>query len=146
MDVGGTIGWTRDAVVTADEILRRLNESGPLVRIPAIVPSEVARRFAWADGSGEIGIIASVTQPFCGDCVRLRLSAEGTLYSCLFATSGTSLRSALNERVPREELADRIRSTWVRRSDNYSEVRESRGLRGHLVQLGEKVRMSMVGG
>src|SRR5207342_652364 len=95
MDVGATNGWRLDDVVPAGEIVSRIAAVFPLEPIEAAYRGEVARRWCYADGKGEIGVIASVTQPFCGDCTRSRISAEGKLYTCLFATRGTDLRALI---------------------------------------------------
>jgi cyclic pyranopterin phosphate synthase len=146
MDVGGTIDWNRDEVVPSREIFDRLSDLGPLVPLPALSASDVARRYGWADGAGEIGIIASVTRPFCGDCVRLRLSAEGTLYTCLFATQGHALRQALREGLSQTDLMKLLRSVWAVRDDNYSETRGLETRLPRVLPLQPKVRMAMVGG
>lgn len=140
MDVGTTNGWRLDDVVPAAEVVRRIDEVFPLEPVPPNYPGEVARRFRYRDGAGEIGVIASVTQPFCGDCTRARISAEGVLYTCLFASKGTDLRSLLREGVGDEELAEILAAVWGARADRYSEIRSSatRGL--------ARVEMSYIGG
>ncbi len=123
MDVGHTNGWRLDDVVPAEEIVRRIAERWPLEPVEAARPDETARRWRYADGAGEIGVIASVTQPFCGGCSRARLSAEGRLYTCLFAQRGHDLRAPLRLGSSDEELEQLLRGIWSRRSDRYSELR-----------------------
>jgi len=144
MDVGTTNGWRMDAVVPAAEVLARLGAELPLEPLPARYPGEVAQRFRYADGSGEVGVIASVTQPFCGGCTRARLSAEGTLYTCLFAAGGTDLRAVLRAGAADEELLEVIAGVWRAREDRYSELRTAEtGADG---AAGPKVEMSYIGG
>ncbi|HZT54169.1 MAG TPA: GTP 3',8-cyclase MoaA, partial [Gaiellaceae bacterium] len=123
MDVGSTNGWRLEDVVPAEEIVRRIGERWPLQPLPPERPDATARRFRYLDGAGEIGIVASVTQPFCGSCSRARLSAEGRLYTCLFAARGHDLRAPLRLGASDEELTRAIRSLWTRRRDRYSELR-----------------------
>jgi cyclic pyranopterin phosphate synthase len=123
MDVGHTNGWRLDDVVPADEIVARIAETMPLEPLPPNYPGEVADRWRYADGSGEVGVIASVSQPFCGDCTRARLSADGQLYTCLFAVAGHDLRGPLRDGVDDEALAAAIVSVWAGRADRYSELR-----------------------
>ncbi len=125
MDVGNLNGWKLDDVVTADEIVTRIDAAMPLEPVPGNYPGEVARRYRYRDGSGEIGIIASVTRPFCGGCTRLRLSPEGELYTCLFAIDGTDLRAPLRDGASDEALGRIVRDMWTRRTDRYSEIRSS---------------------
>jgi cyclic pyranopterin phosphate synthase len=140
MDVGATNGWRLDDVVPAAEIVAAIDAELPLEPVEPAYRGEVARRWRYRDGTGEIGVIASVTQPFCGDCTRARISAEGRLYTCLFAVRGHDLRALLRSGATDEELGDAIASVWGRRTDRYSEVRSDRtsGLR--------KVEMSYIGG
>jgi len=140
MDVGNANGWRLDDVVPAGEIIARINAEMPLEPVGPNYRGEVARRYRYKDGSGEIGVIASVTQPFCGDCTRARLSAEGRLYTCLFASRGHDLRALLRGGKPDGEIAEFLRSVWSRRDDRYSELRSSAtpGL--------PKVEMSRIGG
>jgi len=140
MDVGSTNGWQLDDVVPAHEIIARLNAELPIEPIDANYRGEVAKRWQYKDGSGEIGIIASVTQPFCGDCTRTRLSAEGRLYTCLFASDGFDLRQLLRSGASDAEIADTIASIWRKRNDRYSEIRS-----GETADL-PKVEMSYIGG
>jgi cyclic pyranopterin phosphate synthase len=125
MDVGNANGWRLDDVVPAGEIIARINAEMPLEPIDPNYRGEVARRYRYADGSGEIGVIASVTQPFCGDCTRARLSADGRLYTCLFASRGHDLRALLRGGKSDDEIAEFLRSVWTRRDDRYSELRSS---------------------
>src|SRR5579872_4261353 len=125
MDVGNRNHWRRDLVVPSRELLARIGERWPLEPLGREYRGEVAERYAFADGGGEVGFISSVTQPFCGDCSRARLSSDGVLYTCLFATQGTSLRDALRSGASDEELLGRISALWQRRADRYSELRSS---------------------
>ncbi len=125
MDVGTLNGWKLDQVVPACEIIERIGAEIPLEPIEPNYRGEVASRYRYADGSGEIGVIASVTQPFCGTCTRLRLTPEGNIYTCLFAVQGTELRDLLRSGAPDEAIADRIRGVWQARADRYSEIRSS---------------------
>jgi len=123
MDVGTTNGWRLDQVVPAREILATIERRYPLESLEPAYRGEVARRWRFRDGGGEIGFIASVTQPFCGDCSRARLSAEGRLFTCLFARSGHDLRSALRAGESDADLAARVAAIWSGRADRYSELR-----------------------
>jgi GTP 3',8-cyclase len=125
MDVGHSNGWRLDDVVPADEILATISAELPLEPIEPNYRGEVAGRYRYADGSGELGVIASVTQPFCGDCTRARLSADGTLYTCLFAVGGTDLKTPLRAGESDDEVAARVRSVWAARTDRYSELRSA---------------------
>ena len=140
MDVGATNGWRLDDVVPAAEIVAAIGAAFPLEPVEPGYRGEVAQRYRYRDGAGEIGVIASVTQPFCGDCTRARLSADGKLYTCLFAIRGHDLRAILRSGATDEELGAAIRAVWERRTDRYSELRteETGGLR--------KVEMSYIGG
>jgi cyclic pyranopterin phosphate synthase len=140
MDVGATNGWDGRDVVPAREIVERIDQELPLEPLDARYPGEVARRYRYRDGSGEIGVIASVTHPFCGSCSRARLSADGHLYTCLFATLGVDLRPALRA-APDDDapLRQILEESWNARDDRYSEIRFSaRPLR--------KIEMSYIGG
>ncbi|HEY2073900.1 MAG TPA: GTP 3',8-cyclase MoaA, partial [Gaiellaceae bacterium] len=139
MDVGHTNGWRLDDVVPADEIVQRIGERWPLERVEAAKDS-TSNRWRYADGAGEIGVIASVTQPFCGGCSRARLSAEGSLYTCLFAVKGHDLRAPLRAGATDEELAETLRGIWTKRTDRYSELRTS------ATASLPKVEMSYIGG
>ena len=123
MDVGHTNGWRLDDVVSAAEILSILNAELPLEPVDSNYRGEVANRWRYRDGSGEIGVIASVTQPFCRDCTRARLSPEGSLYTCLFGIKGFDLRALVRGGASDEELARAIGRVWQVRGDRYSEIR-----------------------
>jgi GTP 3',8-cyclase len=140
MDVGATNGWRLDDVVPAAEIVRTIDAELPLEPVEPAYRGEVAKRWRYRDGSGEIGVIASVTQPFCGDCTRARISAEGRLYTCLFAVRGHDLRALVRSGASDEELSAELERIWSKRTDRYSEVRSERtsGL--------QKVEMSYIGG
>jgi cyclic pyranopterin phosphate synthase len=140
MDVGATNGWRMDDVVPAAEIVAAIGAEFPLEPVEAAYRGEVAQRYCYRDGAGEIGVIASVTQPFCGDCTRARLSADGKLYTCLFAIRGHDLRAILRGGASDDELDAAIRAVWERRTDRYSELRteDTSSLR--------KVEMSYIGG
>jgi cyclic pyranopterin phosphate synthase len=140
MDVGSTNGWRLDDVVSADEIVRTIGAVWPLEPLEPARADATALRFGYRDGAGEIGVIASVTQPFCGGCSRARLSAEGRLHTCLFALKGHDLRAPLRLGATDEELTERIRGIWGKRTDRYSELRtaETSSL--------PKVEMSYIGG
>ena len=126
MDVGATNGWRLDDVVPASEIVERIDAVFPLEPVDAAEPGGVAPRVRDPDGAGEIGVIASVTQPFCGDCTRARISAEGKLYTCLFAVRGTDLRALLRGGATDDDLRDAITAVWAARTDRYSEIRTER--------------------
>jgi cyclic pyranopterin phosphate synthase len=140
MDVGSTNRWRLEDVVSAGEIVRRISERWPLEPVEPDRPDSTARRWRYVDGAGEIGVVASVTQPFCGGCSRARLSAEGRLYTCLFSARGHDLRAPLRLGASDEELIEQLRSIWTRRTDRYSELRtaETAAL--------PKVEMSYIGG
>jgi cyclic pyranopterin phosphate synthase len=140
MDVGHTNGWRLDDVVTAREIVSMIGREMPLEPADPNYTGEVAQRWRYRDGSGEIGVIASVTQAFCRDCTRLRLSTEGKLYTCLFATTGHDLRALLRGGATDDEIRDAVAAIWTKRADRYSEIRSS-----HTARL-EKIEMSYIGG
>jgi cyclic pyranopterin phosphate synthase len=140
MDVGTTNGWRMADVVSAKEILERLQGEWPLEPVEPNYFGEVAERYRYLDGAGELGIIASVTLPFCGACTRARLSADGELYTCLFGTHGHDLRGLLRSGRSDAEISDAIGSIWSVRSDRYSEIRSD-----DTIAL-EKVEMSRIGG
>jgi cyclic pyranopterin phosphate synthase len=140
MDVGHTNGWRMDDVVPASEVVAAIGARWPLEPIDSAYRGEVAQRWRYLDGGGEIGVIGSVTQPFCGDCTRARLSADGQLFTCLFATSGHDLRQLLRSGITDDALADALRAIWSGRSDQYSELRTL-----ETVEL-PKVEMSFIGG
>jgi cyclic pyranopterin phosphate synthase len=140
MDVGHTNGWRLDDVVPAAEVVAAIDAEYPLEPVEPGYRGEVATRWRYRDGSGEIGVISSVTQPFCSDCTRARLSADGKLYTCLFAVRGHDLRALLRGGASDEELTAALRGIWGARTDRYSELRSAKtaGL--------EKVEMSYIGG
>ncbi|MDX6453531.1 MAG: 3,8-cyclase [Gaiellaceae bacterium] len=140
MDVGNTNGWRLDDVVPAKEIVARLDDAFGVEPAEALYRGEVAQRWRYKDGKGEVGVIASVTQPFCGDCTRARLSAEGKLFTCLFAVRGHDLRALIRGGAPDEELETAVRTVWGGRADRYSDLRSAAtaGL--------DKVEMSYIGG
>jgi GTP 3',8-cyclase len=140
MDVGATNGWRLDDVVPAAEIIAAIAAELPLEPVEPAYRGEVARRWRYRDGSGEIGVIASVTRPFCGDCTRARLSAEGKLYTCLFAVRGHDLRGLLRSGADDEAVRDAVAAVWSHRADRYSELRTEQT--GSL----RKVEMSYIGG
>ena len=123
MDVGNRNGWKLDEVLSADEIIALIDAEMPLEPAPGNYHGEVAERYLYRDGSGEVGVIASVTRPFCGACTRLRLSTDGQVFTCLFATRGTSLRDPIRDGATDEELRELIAGIWGRRTDRYSEER-----------------------
>ncbi|MBM4361466.1 MAG: GTP 3',8-cyclase MoaA [Deltaproteobacteria bacterium] len=141
MDVGTRNGWRPDQVVPAREIVERIDRELPLEELPRDPGGEVARRLRYRDGSGEIGVIASVTEPFCGTCTRARLSADGHLYTCLFATRGTDLRPVLRgpEGAGDAALEAALGRVWATREDRYSELRGS-------IPAGRRIEMSYIGG
>ncbi len=140
MDVGASNGWRMDDVLPSAEVVRRIHETFPLEPVGANYPGEVAQRWRYRDGGGEIGVISSVTQPFCSDCSRARLSTEGRLYTCLFATAGHDLRALLRGGFDDEQIAASVGHLWSRRADRYSELRSAQtaGLR--------RIEMSYIGG
>jgi GTP 3',8-cyclase len=140
MDVGTTNGWRLDDVVPAAEIRQAIDNRWALEPLPANYPGEVASRYRYRDGAGEIGVIASVTQPFCGACTRARLSAEGKLHTCLFASHGHDLRAMLRSGATDHELSERLRSVWTTRADRYSEARTAD------TAPTQKIEMSYIGG
>jgi GTP 3',8-cyclase len=144
MDVGATNGWRMDDVVSAAEIVKLIDAEFPLEPAEANYRGEVAKRWRYKDGKGEIGIIASVTQPFCGDCTRSRISAEGKLYTCLFAVRGHDLRALIRSGATDEEIGTRLAEIWRVRGDRYSELRSQNTVDP---AIGErKVEMSYIGG
>ena len=140
MDVGNTNGWRLDDVVSAAEIMQTIDAELPIEPASPNYKGEVAKRWRYRDGTGEIGIISSVTQPFCSACTRARLSAEGQLYTCLFAGSGHDLRRLLRSDASDEYILGMLQSVWGRRADRYSEIRTSR------TSDLPKVEMSYIGG
>ena len=143
MDVGETNAWSMKDVVSASEILARINAEYPLESLEPNYAGEVARRWRFADGAGEIGVIASVTQAFCSDCTRLRLSPEGKLFTCLFATQGHDLMTRLRRGESDAELMGWIAGVWADRQDRYSEMRHEAQ---PTATAGGKIEMSYIGG
>ncbi len=140
MDVGNINGWRMDDVVPAKEIVERIDAVMPLEATERNYKSEVALRYGYRDGGGEIGLIASVTMPFCGACSRMRLSAEGAIYTCLFASEGTDLRGPMRAGASDNELEQIVRQTWGNRVDRYSEIRSGQ------TDPARKVEMYHIGG
>jgi cyclic pyranopterin phosphate synthase len=140
MDVGSSNGWRLNDVVSAREIIATIDRELPLEPIGKNYPGEVAERWRYRDGSGEVGVIASVTQAFCADCTRARLSADGSLFTCLFATQGHDLRGLVRSEATDVQIADAISAIWTSREDRYSELRSEAtvGLK--------KIEMSFIGG
>ena len=143
MDVGNRNGWKWDQVVSAAEIIRRIDAEMPLEPVEPNYPGEVASRYRYRDGEGEIGVIASVTQPFCGTCTRARLSTDGKIYTCLFASNGLSLRDHLRAGASDQDLRDLLAGVWGRRVDRYS---EDRAELAPLQNRSSKVEMYQIGG
>jgi cyclic pyranopterin phosphate synthase len=143
MDVGTTNGWRLDDVVPAAEIISLIGEQWPLEPLAPTYGGEVANRYRYADGGGEIGIIASVTQPFCRDCTRARLSADGQLFTCLFAAAGHDLRGPLRTDATDQALRELVAGIWSRRADRYSEERTRHT---DPAKVRPKVEMSHIGG
>lgn len=140
MDVGATNGWKLDEVVPSAEVLRRIGEHFPIEPIDPNYPGEVAQRWRYLDGAGEIGVISSVTRAFCDSCTRIRLSTEGKLYTCLFASSGHDLRALLRSGADDAALDAAIESIWQQRSDRYSQLRMA------ATPNLKKIEMSYIGG
>ena len=140
MDVGRTNGWQLGQVVPSVDLLGYLQKEFELEPVESSRPSDVARRWAHSDGSGEIGFISSVSKPFCGDCVRARLSADGRLHTCLFASGGHDLRAIIHNGAEGEALSEAISAIWSRREDRYSEVRSEE------TSALPRVEMSYIGG
>lgn len=140
MDVGTANGWKMEEVLPGREVVRRIDAELPLEPLPPRYPGEVATRYRYRDGGGEVGVITSVTEPFCGGCTRARLSAEGSLFTCLFAADGVDLKTPLRDGATDDELAALIEEIWTARDDRYSEIR-SEETAGR-----PKVEMSYIGG
>ena len=140
MDVGNTNGWRLDEVVPAKDIVATINAEFPLEPVNPNYHGEVARRWRYQDGAGEIGVIASVTHPFCGGCSRARISATGQLYTCLFATTGTDLRALLRGSASDDQIREKIMQVWNNRTDRYSEIRSEN------TSDKPKIEMSYIGG
>lgn len=144
MDVGSTNGWRMDDVVPSAEVVARINRELPLEPVESDYVGEVAARWRYRDGGGEIGVISSVTAPFCGTCTRVRISTEGKLFTCLFAESGHDLRGLMRDGGTDADLESAMRSIWRSRDDHYSEVRSS--LTEELRHRAHRVEMSYIGG
>ncbi|MGO2745962.1 GTP 3',8-cyclase MoaA [Microbacterium sp.] len=144
MDVGTTNGWSLDEVVPSSEIIERIGAVFPLEQIAPVVPGEVAKRWRYRDGGGEVGVISSVTNAFCGTCNRARISTEGKLFTCLFADEGHDLRALLRGGADDAELASAMASIWGARDDRYSEIRSE--LTPGLRQARNRIEMSYIGG
>jgi cyclic pyranopterin phosphate synthase len=140
MDVGSTNGWRMDDVVPSAAVIEKISSVWPLEPVGANYAGEVAERWRYVDGAGEIGVISSVTQAFCASCNRMRLSTEGSLYTCLFAQSGHDLKALLRAGASDSEIRNEIAAVWKGRSDNYSEVRTAETAKA------KKVEMSYIGG
>ncbi|MBE0627298.1 MAG: GTP 3',8-cyclase MoaA [Burkholderiales bacterium] len=140
MDVGATNGWRMDDVIPSSEIIRLIGAQLPLEPVDRNYPGEVAERWRYRDGSGEIGVISSVTQAFCRSCTRARISTEGMLYTCLFATSGYDFRALLRGGKSDAEIRAAIAAVWAARADRYSEIRTAQTARER------KIEMSYIGG
>jgi cyclic pyranopterin phosphate synthase len=145
MDVGSTNGWRMDDVVTAREILERIASHYPIRQTAPNYSGEVAERWSYADGSGEFGVIASITQAFCQDCTRARLSTDGKLYTCLFATNGLNLRAPLREGATDQALSALIAGLWQQRNDRYSQLRQA-ATEPKAITSPNKIEMSYIGG
>jgi cyclic pyranopterin phosphate synthase len=140
MDVGSSNGWRMDEVVPSAEVVRRISARWPLAPVDPNYPGEVAERWRYLDGAGEIGVISSVTQAFCSSCNRMRLSTEGSLYTCLFAQSGHDLKALLRAGASDAELRNEIAAVWQARADRYSEIRTA------ATSSAKKIEMSYIGG
>jgi cyclic pyranopterin phosphate synthase len=125
MDVGNRNHWSMDRVVPSKELVDRIGARWPVHPVEGNYRGEVAERYAFDDGQGEVGFISSVTNPFCGDCTRARLSSEGVFYTCLFANAGTDLRAPMRNGASDEEMLNLVRNTWLNRGDRYSEIRQT---------------------
>ena len=143
MDVGNRNGWKWDQVVPAAEIVQQIDAEMPLEPVDSNYPGEVANRYRYRDGQGEIGVISSVSQPFCANCTRSRLSTDGKLYTCLFASTGVSLRDEMRAGASDDDLRDLIARIWTRRADRYSEERTELA---SLQNVPAKVEMYQIGG
>jgi cyclic pyranopterin phosphate synthase len=143
MDVGNRNGWRMNQVVPSRDVLEKVQKKWPVRAVGKNYPGEVARRYEYIDGAGEIGFISSVTEPFCGDCSRARLSADGMLYTCLFANQGTDLKESLRSGADDDELKNILTSIWLQRADRYSELRRPDMAEHHVLK---KVEMYRIGG
>jgi cyclic pyranopterin phosphate synthase len=143
MDVGNRNHWQPDQVVHSARLLEQIRRHWPVTALPGSYRGEVAERYRYDDGAGELGFISSVSAPFCGDCSRARLSSEGRFYTCLFATQGLDLRALLRGGASDEELVARIRDGWSVRADRYSELREQLRRKEQPIH---KIEMNYIGG
>jgi cyclic pyranopterin phosphate synthase len=141
MDVGNINGWSKEQVVPSRELVEHINATFPIEPLAPNYHGEVAERWGFSDGDGEVGFISSVTQPFCGDCTRVRISPEGSVLTCLFASTGTDLKQPLRDGETDDQLRERIGGIWRTRSDRYSELRES----GSAAES-RKIEMYQIGG
>ena len=146
MDVGATNGWRAQEVVPAAQILREIEQRWPLERTPPVIAGEVASRYRYTDGAGEIGVIHSVSNPFCATCTRARLSADGRVHTCLFAEGETDMRALLRGGASDRELAEAVGRVWQARSDRYSAERSTRGTRDASTVVTPAPEMSYIGG
>ena len=146
MDVGTLNAWKLDEVVSASEIVERIGAEFPLEALDANYPGEVASRYRYCDGGGEIGVIASVSQPFCGGCSRARLTIEGKLVTCLFAAGGTDLRGPLRSGASDEEMLQLIGGVWAKRRDRYSEERAGLSDTSQHPSASRRIEMYQIGG
>jgi len=146
MDVGSSNGWSMDDVVPSRDVIARINAVMPLQTIDANYPGETAQRWRYRDNGNEVGVISSVTQAFCHDCTRARLSTEGSIYTCLFASQGHDLRSLLRGGSSDAEIASAIAAIWHLRGDRYSELRSQTQDQGLAAPAPRKVEMSYIGG
>lgn len=140
MDVGSSNGWQMEQVLPSAEVVRRIHAEFPIAAVDSDYPGEVAERWRYLDGAGEVGVITSVTQPFCGGCTRIRLSTEGKLYTCLFASTGYDFRTMLRQGAGDDEIAAAIAAIWQGRNDRYSEIRTAE------TAAARKIEMSYIGG
>jgi len=146
MDVGATNGWRMDEVMPSNQVVERLNAQFPLAAIDANYSGETAERWRYLDGGGEIGVISSVTQAFCGECNRARLSTEGKLFLCLFATQGHDLRALVRGNYADDQIAAAIAPLWQARTDRYSELRAALPPDASAAPAGKRIEMSYIGG
>ncbi|MCH2657876.1 MAG: GTP 3',8-cyclase MoaA [Dehalococcoidia bacterium] len=143
MDVGNSNGWILDEVLPSSHVLSRIGKVFPLEKLPSNYSGEVASRYRYKDGAGEIGLISSITAPFCGSCTRARLSADGKFFTCLFASNGTDILKEIRSGVTDRYLIEMLKSIWVRRDDQYSELRTKHT---QLPPEEKKIEMSYIGG
>jgi cyclic pyranopterin phosphate synthase len=146
MDVGTSNGWNMTEVLPSADVVARISEHFPLLPLEAHSAAETAQRWGYADGCGEIGVISSVTRAFCGDCTRARLSTEGKVYLCLFASSGHDLRALVRNGTSDEGIATAIANIWHARGDRYSQLRGSANAASTTTREERRVEMSYIGG